>query len=102
MRKLNLPILLATFVFSSLLASTAFAGPIYTFSVSQGQQPSDVGTITLTQISSTTVDLLVDLSDTSLPLPRYGFVNTGGQHTPFAFTLAGSETGVSATFLQPA
>ena len=101
-KKLNLPILLAFFVFSSLLASSAFANPIsYTFSVSAGQQPSNVGVITITQINSTTVDVLVDLADTSLPLPEYGFVNTGGQHTPFAFTLNGSESGVSATFLQP-
>jgi hypothetical protein len=48
------------------------------------------------------VDVLVDLSDTTLPLPRYGFLNTGGQHTPFAFTLAGTESGVSANFIQPA
>jgi hypothetical protein len=48
------------------------------------------------------VDVLVDLADPFLPLPRYGFVNTGGPHTPFAFTLAGIETGVGATFSQPA
>jgi PEP-CTERM motif-containing protein len=47
------------------------------------------------------VDVFVDLFDTSLPSPQYGFINTGGPHTPFAFTLSGTETGVSATFLQP-
>ena len=85
-----------------LSAASALAGPTYTFTTSEGVQPSNVGTITLTQVNSTTVDLLVDLADTALPLPRYGFINTGGPHTPFAFTLAGTESGVSATFIQPA
>ena len=79
-----------------LSAASAFAGPTYTFTTSQGVQPPDVGTVTLTQVNSTTVDVLVDLADTTLPLPRYGFVNSGGPHTPFAFTLAGTESGVSA------
>ena len=85
-----------------MYAIPAFAGPTYTFTTSTGVQPSDVGIITLTQINANTVDVLVDLKDTSLPLPEYGFINTGGPHTPFVFTLAGTETGVSATFLQPA
>jgi hypothetical protein len=84
------------------LASPASAGPIYIFSTSLGAQLSNVGTITLAQINSTTVDVLVDLADTTLPLPQYGFLNTGGPHTPFAFTIAGTETGVSANFVQPA
>ena len=50
----------------TLLTAPAVAGPIYTFSVSDGVQPSNVGTITLTQVDSTTVDVLVDLSDTTL------------------------------------
>jgi len=83
------------------LATPAFAGPIYTFTTSTGVQPSNVGTITLTQVNSTTVDVLVDLIDTTLPAPQYGFINTGGPHTPFAFTLAGTESGVSANFIQP-
>jgi hypothetical protein len=85
-------------------ATTAFAGPTYTFTASEGVQPSNVGTITLTQINDTTVDVFVDLADTALPLPSYGFINTGNDntHTPFAFTLAGTETGVSAAFIQPA
>ena len=86
----------------AMAASPAFAGPTYTFSVSEGTQPSNVGTITLTQVNGTTVDVLVDLIDTTLPNPQYGFVNTGGAHTPFAFSIAGTETGVSATFIQPA
>jgi hypothetical protein len=84
-----------------LSAASALAGPTYTFTTSTGSQPSNVGIITLTQVNSTTVDVLVDLNDTSLPLPQYGFINTGGPHTPFAFTIAGTETGVSAHFLQP-
>lgn len=86
----------------ALSAASAYAGPTYTFSTSEGSQPSNVGVITLTQVNSTTVDVLVDLSDTSLPLPEYGFVNTGGPHTPFAFTLAGTESAISASFIQPA
>src|SRR3954447_287149 len=74
-----------------LSAVPAFAGPIYTFSTSEGVQPSSVGKITLTQVNSATVDVFVDLLDTTLPLPRYGFLNTSGPHTPFAFTLAGTE-----------
>jgi hypothetical protein len=92
--------LAAGFLFLS--TASAFAGPIYTFTTSAGTQPSNVGTITLTQVNSTTVDVLVDLIDTTLPSPQYGFINTGGPHTPFAFTLAGTESGVSATFIQPA
>jgi hypothetical protein len=84
-----------------LSATAALAGPTYTFTTSQGVQPSNVGTITLTQINATTVDVLVDLADTTLPSPRYGFINTGGPHTPFAFNLAGTEAGVSATFVHP-
>ena len=85
-----------------LSAVPASASPIsYTFTTSFGTQPSNVGAITITQLNATTVDVLVDLNDTTLPLPQYGFVNTGGPHTPFAFTLAGTESGVSATFLQP-
>jgi len=65
-------------------ATSAMAGPIYTFSVSEGTQPTDVGTITLTQHDANSVDVDVDLRS------GYGFVNTGGSHTPFAFNLSGS------------
>ena len=83
-------------------ATTALAGPTYTFTTSTGVEPSNVGVITLTQVNPTTVDVLVHLADTTLPLPEYGFLNTGGPHTPFAFTINGTESGVSATFIQPA
>src|SRR5215831_15830840 len=86
----------------TMAVGPAFAGPTRTFSISEGTQPSNVGVITLTQVNSTTVDVLVDLIDTTQPVPQYGFVNTGGPHTPFAFTLSGTESGVSATFIQPA
>jgi hypothetical protein len=85
----------------AMLASPALAGPTYQFLVSTGTQPSNVGIISLVQITSTTVGVSVDLSDTSLPNPQYGFINTGGPHTPFTFTLAGTEVGVTATFIQP-
>jgi len=85
-----------------LSATSALAGPTYLFTTSEGTQPSTVGIISLTQVDSTTVNILVDLFDTATPDPRYGFINSGGPHTPFAFTIAGTETGLSATFLQPA
>ena|SRR5436190_6140143 len=92
-----------TFLALALLASAslASAGDIV-FSTSFGINPTDVGTITLHQVSATTVSILVDLNDTSLPLPQYGFINTGGPHTPFAFNVAGVDSGLTANFIQPA
>ena len=77
-----------------LTAATSVADYI-TFSTSVGLQPSNVGTITLTQVDADTVDVLLDLS------APYGFLNTGGPHTPFAFSISGSEAGVSASFIKP-
>jgi hypothetical protein len=74
--------------------SPAMAGPIYSFSVSQGVQPANVGTITLTQNGANSVDVGVDL------LAGYGFINTGGPHTPFAFNLSGSGA-LSIAFTTP-
>jgi hypothetical protein len=92
----------ATFAFlSALTFHPAHAGPIYEFDLSTGSNPSDVGTITLSQVSASTVHILVDLNDTTLPLPQYGFINTGGPHTPFAFTVAGADTSLSISFVQP-
>lgn len=85
-----------------MAGAPAVAGPMLMFTTSEGTQPGNVGVITLTQVDSNTVEVFVDLIDTSDPAPKYGFLNTGGPHTPFAFTLAGTETGVSATFLSPA
>jgi hypothetical protein len=66
----------------------------YSFVTSVGTQPTNVGTITLTQ-NGAGVNVLVDL------LAGYGFLNTGGPHTPFAFNLSGSETGLTAVFTSP-
>ena len=88
-----LPLALAAVL--SVGSAAAAGAQTYNFYTSVGQQPSGVGTITLTQVSSTTVNVSVDLLD------GYGFLNTGGPHTPFAFNLAGSESGVTAAFLQP-
>jgi hypothetical protein len=85
------------FAVAMLFSAVAAAGPTYTFSVSDGVNPPNVGVITLSQISPSTVNILVDL------LPGYGFLNTGGPHTPFAFTVAGLEAGLFISdFLQPA
>lgn len=77
------------------VAAPAFAGPTYVFSPSTGTQPSDVGVITLTQLTANSVDVLVDLKSST-----YGFVNTGGPHTPFAFDLSGSGA-LSIDFISP-
>ena len=61
-----------------------------------GTQPTNVGSITLTQSGSDSVNVAVDLLD------GYGFVNTGGPHTPFAFNIKGGSTGLSAVFTTPA
>jgi len=90
------------FAAALLLSAFATAGPTYTFSVSEGTNPTNVGVITLTQISPSTVNILVDLIDTTAPLPAYGFLNTGGPHAPFAFTVAGLDAGLFISdFIQP-
>lgn len=77
---------------------------MYVFGPSAGKQPTDVGTITLTQINANSVGVFVDLINTPLPSPLspngYGFLNTGGPHTPFAFNLAGSGA-LSISFTTP-
>lgn len=93
MKKLLSSLALAAAV--ALNAGTAHA-QTFTFSTSVGTQPTNVGVITLTQVNATTVNVLVDL------LGGYGFLNTGGPHTPFAFNLNGTESGVSANFITPA
>jgi hypothetical protein len=80
----------------ALTAAPALSQQTYIFSTSTSQvQPSNVGTITLTQVGANMVNVFVDLLD------GYGFVNTGGDHTPFAFNLT-SEAGLSAVFTSPA
>lgn len=77
---------LSALAFTALvgLSTAASAGPIWVFSDSTGTHATDVGIITLTQNGANSVDVSVDLKD------GYGFVNTGGPHTPFAFNLAGT------------
>ena len=85
---------LSALTFATLmgLSTAAFAGPIWVFSDSTGTQPADVGVITLTQNGANAVNVSVDLKN------GYGFVNTGGSHTPFAFNLAGTGAlGISFT-----
>jgi hypothetical protein len=78
-----------------LMATSAMAGPIYTFSLSTGTQPDNVGEVTLVQDGANSVDVYVELLSTT-----YGFVNTGGPHTPFAFNLSGSGA-LSIAFTEP-
>ena len=78
-----------------LSATFAIARPTYIFSVSEGMQPSNVGIITLTQVADS-VQIGVDLLD------GYGFVNTGGDHTPLAFNLTGSGALSISSFTTPA
>ncbi len=89
-------------VASSLLATSASYGLTIQFLTSEGTQPSNVGTVTVSQVDANTVKVLLDLIDTSDPAPKYGLINTGGPHTPFAFQVSGTEVGVTATFIQPA
>lgn len=78
----------------ALSATSALAGPTYTFNVSVGVQPSDVGVITLTQ-NGTSVDVSVDLKS------GYGFLNTGGPHTPLAFNVTGAGVLSISAFTTP-
>lgn len=58
----------------------------------------NIGSITLTQIGAVSngqVEIFVDLLN-----PTYGFLNTGGQHTPLAFNVTGA-TALSASFTGP-
>jgi hypothetical protein len=82
----------------ALTAAPALAQQTYVFNSSTSDVPQlngNVGSITLTQ-NGAGVNVFVDLIN-----PTYGFLNTGGPHTPFAFTIAGSETGLSAVFGTP-
>ncbi len=86
-------VLIAGFSFA-LSVAPSFAA-IITFSVSQGIQPSNVGTITLTDNGSNSVKV-----DVALLSAQYGFLNTGGPHTPFAFNLNGV-SGLNVIFTTP-
>jgi hypothetical protein len=71
---------------SAALATPTAIGTVETFDTSVGLQPSNVGIITLTQVSATSGLVNVDLITTS-KTTGYGILNTGGPHTPFAFQL---------------
>ena len=89
-------LILACALVVTAMVNPAIAGVVRVFSVSEGIQPSNVGTITLTQDGADAVDVSVDLLD------GYGFLNTGGPHTPFAFSVAGSGTLSISPFTTPA
>ena len=88
-------LILACTLLVAATVNPAIAGVVRIFDVSVGIQPANVGTITLTQ-NSASVDVSVDLLD------GYGFLNTGGPHTPFAFNLTGSGTLSISPFSTPA
>ncbi len=81
----------------AVCTTPAIAGPNYTFSadVSQVSQLVNAGSVRLSQINSTTVDVFVGLNH------GFGFLNSGGPHTPFAFTLGTGDAGISVHFVQP-
>ena len=86
--------ILASVLLVAAMVSPAAASVV--FSVSEGVQPANVGTITLTQSDANSVIVSVDLLD------GYGFLNTGGPHTPFAFNLTPSAGTLSiSTFSTP-
>lgn len=83
---------------SAVISAPAVASPTspYIFTTSEGSQPSNVGTITLTQDGADSVIIGLTLQ------PGYGILNTGGPHTPFAFDVSsGVLSGLTATFVTP-
>lgn len=105
----TLAIALATGAALLAVTAAAQAGPIqgatWVFSTSTGTQPSNVGTITLSQYGNSTnsVEVKVDLINSAMPNSAngYGFVNTGGPHTPFAFQLNGDPNNLTISFVTP-
>lgn len=84
-------------------AAGASAGPVYTFALNQtavSQFPAaGVGTVTISQNGANSVNVLVDLSPSGAGA-SFGFLNTGGPHTPFTFNLQ-NEVGLSVAFTMP-
>ena len=78
-------------------AIPAAAGPTYVFGPSSGTQPSDVGTITLTQQGSTSVDVSLVFK-----AANYGILNTGGPHVSFGFNIASGVGPLGISFVTPA
>jgi hypothetical protein len=85
---------LGGFLAAAALVTPALAGPTYSFDISEGTQPSNAGKITLTQDGANSVIVDAELA------AGYGFLNTGGPHTPFAFNLSGSGT-LTIAFTEP-
>ncbi len=85
------------------VASGAQATPTYTFTLNQTdvtQFPSGgVGTVRLVQDGTNAVDVFVDLNPAGAEA-SFGFINSGGPHTPFVFNLA-DMAGLSIDFSQP-
>ena len=85
---------------SAAMSAPAVASPTssYIFQTSTGSQPSNVGTVTLTQNGADSVIIYLTLQS------GYGILNTGGPHTPFAFDVSGALSGVNgltAAFVTP-
>lgn len=82
---------------SAVVSAPASASPTspYIFQTSTGKQPSSVGSITLTQNGADSVIINLTLKS------GYGILNTGGPHTPFAFDVSGSMSGLTAVFATP-
>jgi hypothetical protein len=90
-------LLLAAAVAGALLAGApAIAGPTLTFNLNQisdrGIGSGSQGTVVLTQVSNTVVDVRVSIAPDL-------FINTGGPHTPFGFN--NSLSGLSVSFVTP-
>ena len=90
-------LLLAAAVAGALLAGApAIAGPTLTFNLNQISDPGigsgSQGTVVLTQVSNTVVDVRVSIAPDL-------FINTGGPHTPFGFN--NSLSGLSVSFVTP-
>jgi hypothetical protein len=88
-----------------MTSTAAIAGPTYSFALNQADPSSRLsgsfGSVTLTQNGTNSVNVLVDLKPAGSGA-NFGFVNTGGPHTPFAFNLSSTLTsGLTATFSQP-
>jgi hypothetical protein len=64
-----------------------------------GSHSANLGTPRIAQLNSAPTDVPVDLIDPALSPPTRRF--SGGLHTPFAFTLSGTESELSDTSFDP-
>lgn len=94
MHRLSLPALFAAL--SLAVAPAAFATPTQTSSLdvsSINGASGNFGTVTLSQVSNTEIDILVQLGKVGGYQAVYAV--TGGPHTPFAFNLADALAGTA-------